>query len=78
MLENPFPTLVRYIRIFFFISPSKDPEYRQLQSFDWWTPKYMSFHKIKEVTGWFKEAKLINIEITSKPNEDIGVKGVKK
>ncbi|MCX9011538.1 MAG: class I SAM-dependent methyltransferase [Candidatus Methanoperedens sp.] len=77
-LANYFPNAAKYIRIIFFISDKKTPEFRQLATFDWWTPKYMSFHSQKEVCGWFKENGLTDITVTSYSEKtDVGVKGMK-
>lgn len=73
-----FLNIAKYIRIIFFISDKNTPEFRQLATFDWWTPKYMSFHSKEEVIGWFKEKGLINITVTSSSDKtDVGVKGMK-
>lgn len=74
-LEKPMPTIAKYLKYFLFISDKAAPEYRQLACFDWWTPKYMSFHSRNEVTGWFEECGLR--DIFAFKESGVVVKGVK-
>lgn len=39
-----------------------DPEWRWLDTFDWYSPRYQWKHSEAEVEGWFREAGLIAIE----------------
>ena len=47
------------------VSMHPDPEVRVCDTLDWYAPKYLSRHTLEEVTGWFKEAGLINVEDVS-------------
>lgn len=38
-------------------------EWRILDTFDWYSPKYQSRHTYEEVYGWFQEAGLCNIQL---------------
>ncbi len=37
-------------------------EWRVLNTFDWYSPKYQWKHTIEEVTGWFIQAGLTNVQ----------------
>ncbi len=38
-----------------------DPEWRWLDTFDWYSPKYQWKHTFGEVEGWFREAGLVEL-----------------
>jgi ubiquinone/menaquinone biosynthesis C-methylase UbiE len=42
-------------------SVNPDPEWRWLDTFDWYSPRYQWKHTYAEVEGWFREAGLTNI-----------------
>jgi ubiquinone/menaquinone biosynthesis C-methylase UbiE len=42
-------------------SVNPDPEWRWLDTFDWYSPRYQWKHTYDEVEGWFREAGLIDI-----------------
>jgi SAM-dependent methyltransferase len=44
------------------VSQHPDPEWRVLDTFDWYAPKYQWKHDWPEVEGWFRGAGLIDIE----------------
>ncbi|MDP2696273.1 MAG: methyltransferase domain-containing protein [bacterium] len=43
------------------ISYNSDPDWRILDTFDWYSPKYQWKHTMPEVTKWFKEAGLEDV-----------------
>lgn len=43
------------------ISPHPDPEWRVLDTLDWYAPKYQWKHRWREVEGWFRDAGLEDI-----------------
>jgi SAM-dependent methyltransferase len=55
-------------------SINPDPEWRWLDTFDWYSPKYQWKHSNEEVEGWFREAGLVNIERGPVP---VSVRGVR-
>jgi ubiquinone/menaquinone biosynthesis C-methylase UbiE len=42
-------------------SVNPDPEWRWLDTFDWYSPRYQWKHTYEQVEGWFKEAGLTDI-----------------
>jgi SAM-dependent methyltransferase len=44
------------------VSHHPDPEWRVLDTFDWYAPKYQWKHGWQEVEGWFEEAGLTDLE----------------
>lgn len=44
------------------VSMHPDPEVRVCDTLDWYAPKYASRHTFEEVSGWFKEAGLVDLE----------------
>jgi ubiquinone/menaquinone biosynthesis C-methylase UbiE len=42
-------------------SVNPDPEWRWLDTFDWYSPQYQWKHTYEEVEGWFKEAGFVDI-----------------
>ena len=38
-----------------------DPEWRWLDTFDWYSPKYQWKHTYEEVLGWFEDAGLVDV-----------------
>ena len=44
------------------VSMHPDPEVRVCDTLDWYAPRYLSRHTKDEVTGWFTEAGLVEIE----------------
>jgi SAM-dependent methyltransferase len=51
----------RYLTPALPVSHHPDPEWRVLDTFDWYAPKYQWKHNWAEVEGWFREAGLIDI-----------------
>lgn len=43
-------------------SVNPDPEWRWLDTFDWYSPRYQWKHTDPEVQGWFREAGLVQIQ----------------
>ncbi|GAC1323149.1 MAG: hypothetical protein NVSMB2_20710 [Chloroflexota bacterium] len=57
------PRLVRiYLALFPKVSLHPVPRWRVLDSFDWWSPRYRSFHTFAEVEGWFHTAQFHDVE----------------
>lgn len=52
----------RYLFPLLPVSKHPDPEWRVLDTFDWYAPKYQWKHGWAEVEGWFAEAGLIDVE----------------
>jgi SAM-dependent methyltransferase len=48
------------------VSMHPDPEVRVCDTLDWYAPRYMSRHAYPEVTAWFAEAGLVDVEDLSK------------
>ncbi|MEW4568301.1 class I SAM-dependent methyltransferase [Tautonia sp. JC769] len=44
------------------VSMHPDPEVRVCDTLDWYAPKYASRHTLEEVSSWFQEAGLVDIE----------------
>lgn len=56
------------------ISMHPDPEWRALDTFDWYAPQYQSKHTNPEVVAWFKSAGLQQVETLQFP---VSVRGVR-
>lgn len=48
-------------------SLNEDPEWRWLDTFDWYSPRYQFKHTNPEVEGWFREAGLVDLKPLSFP-----------
>lgn len=48
------------------VSMHPDPEVRACDTLDWYAPRYASRHTFEEVSGWFREAGLVDIEDLSR------------
>jgi SAM-dependent methyltransferase len=57
------PGLGLLLRSVAFISLERDWRWRVLDTFDWYSPRYMSWHTHHEVFGWFKENGFVEIEV---------------
>jgi SAM-dependent methyltransferase len=57
-----------------FISLERDWRWRVLDTFDWYSPKYVSWHTHHEVFGWFKENGFGSIEVLAPSVSQIGTK----
>jgi SAM-dependent methyltransferase len=57
-----------------FISLERDWRWRVLDTFDWYSPKYVSWHTHYEVFGWFKENGFGSIEVLAPSVSQIGTK----
>lgn len=55
-------------------SMNPDPEWRWLDTFDWYSPRYQWKHSYPEVEGWFREAGLTDIVREPFP---VSVRGVR-
>jgi ubiquinone/menaquinone biosynthesis C-methylase UbiE len=54
-LHERFPALTKPLRVALPTSAHPDPEWRILDTFDWYSPKYQWKHSEDEVTGWFRK-----------------------
>ncbi len=61
------PRLGVFTSIVFPTSMDPDPQWRWLDTFDWYSPTYQWKHSYEEVEGWFKEAGLTDVERGSFP-----------
>jgi SAM-dependent methyltransferase len=57
-----------------FISLERDWRWRVLDTFDWYSPRYQSWHTHHEVFGWFKENGFTEVEVLAPSVSQIGVK----
>ncbi len=62
------------LRLMTKIAMDPDPEWRVLDTFDWYSPKYQWKHTFREVCGWFEEAGFGQIAILPRPVAVCGVK----
>jgi len=58
-----FPYLLKFVPI----SMHKNPEWRLLDTFDWYSPKYQYKFSTNEVLTWFKEMQLGDIQTQAFP-----------
>lgn len=63
------------LRLLTKIAMHPDPEWRVLDTFDWYSPRYQWKHGYGEVCGWFKEAGLVEVAILPRPVAVRGKKG---
>ncbi|HEY3059491.1 MAG TPA: methyltransferase domain-containing protein [Chloroflexota bacterium] len=68
------PVLGWLLRSIAFISLERDWRWRVLDTFDWYSPRYQSWHTHFEVFGWFKENGLSDVEVLAPSVSQIGVK----
>jgi len=68
------PIIGHLLRRMLPISMQPKWNWRILNTFDWYSPKYQSKHRYPEVYGWFKQAGLQNIELFEPP---VAVRGQK-
>ena len=68
------PFVGRVTSILLPTSVDPDPEWRWLDTFDWYSPRYQWKHSYEEVEGWFREAGLIDIARGSFP---VSVRGTR-
>jgi SAM-dependent methyltransferase len=68
------PLLGGLFRGMAFISLERDWRWRVLDTFDWYSPRYQSWHTHHEVFGWFKENGFAQIEVLAPSISQIGMK----
>jgi hypothetical protein len=56
------------------MSHNKNPEYRVLDTFDWYSPWYQSKHTYEEVFRWFEDCGLESLRVIEEP---IAVQGTR-
>ncbi len=69
------PVLGHLFKVLVPMSVEAKPDWRVLDTFDWYSPRYQSKHTFIEVEGWFREANLTNIKPL--PNWPVAVQGKK-
>jgi SAM-dependent methyltransferase len=69
------PVLGHLLRNLVPISMQKRWNWRVLDTFDWYSPKYQSKHRYPEVVRWFREAGLSDMELYEPP---VAVRGTKR
>jgi SAM-dependent methyltransferase len=62
------------LRYAFPMSFNKDPKWRVLDTFDWYSPWYQSKHTYEEVFRWFESCSLENLHVAERP---VSVRGTK-
>lgn len=62
------------LRSLAFISLERDWRWRVLDTFDWYSPRYQSWHTHPEVFGWFKENGLERVEVLAPSVSQIGTR----
>ncbi len=70
------PILGGLLRGIAFISLERDWRWRVLDTFDWYSPRYMSWHTHHEVFSWFKENGFEEIEVLAPSVSQIGRKPI--
>jgi SAM-dependent methyltransferase len=68
------PVLGAVLRTVAFLSLERDWRWRVLDTFDWYSPQYMSWHTHPEVFAWFKQNDFEQIEVLAPSVSQIGVK----
>ena len=68
------PVLGWLLRSAAFISLERDWRWRVLDTFDWYSPRYQSWHTHHEVFGWFKDNGFEQIEVLAPSVSQIGTK----
>jgi SAM-dependent methyltransferase len=68
------PVLGWLFRSAAFISLERDWRWRVLDTFDWYSPRYQSWHTHHEVFGWFKDNGFEDIEVLAPSVSQIGTK----
>ena len=76
---NRLPIIGKLTRILIPTSMESIAEWRILDTFDWYSPRYQSKHTFEEVESWFKECGFRDIKRLSKQyqNGDVSVYGIK-
>lgn len=70
------PVLGNLFRAVAFISLERDWRWRVLDTFDWYSPQFMSWHTHPEVFGWFKENGFEQIDLLAPSVSQIGTKPI--
>jgi SAM-dependent methyltransferase len=68
------PVLGMLLRSVAFISLERDWRWRVLDTFDWYSPRYQSWHTHHEVFCWFKENGFRDVEVLAPSVSQIGRK----
>jgi SAM-dependent methyltransferase len=68
------PAIGWFFRSLAFISLERDWRWRVLDTFDWYSPRYMSWHTHHEVFGWFKDNGFEQVAVLAPSVSQIGTK----
>jgi SAM-dependent methyltransferase len=68
------PLLGWLFRSVAFISLERDWRWRVLDTFDWYSPRFQSWHTHHEVFGWYKDNGLVDVEVLAPSVSQIGRK----
>jgi len=66
------PVIGRLLQTLLPVSVHRDPEWRWLDTFDWYSPRFQHKHSFAEVEDWFQEAGLEGIRRLSFPTSVTG------
>jgi SAM-dependent methyltransferase len=61
------PLVGRALRLILPISSQADRDWRVLDTFDWYAPRYQWKHSVPEVVGWFRDLGFESIEVLEFP-----------
>ena len=60
-VHRRFPAISKPLRVVLPTSSHPDPEWRILDTFDWYSPRYQWKHSEPEVRGWFERAGFVDL-----------------
>jgi hypothetical protein len=70
-IGRPLSGIVRYV---FPVNRNPNPQWRVLDTFDWYSPRYQSKHTYEEVFRWFESCGMQDLRVVEVP---ISVQGRK-
>ena len=73
-VHERFPVVSKPLRVVLPTSAHPDPEWRILDTFDWYSPRYQHKHTDAEVTGWFRRLGFTDVWTGPVP---VSVRGVR-
>jgi len=69
------PFIGKFLWRVFPIDTNPDPQWRVLDTFDWYSARYRSWHTVKQVQSWFEQESLTDIQSLEVP---VSVRGKKQ
>jgi SAM-dependent methyltransferase len=66
-LRTRFPAAKKLLDVAIPVSDHPDPDWRILDTFDWYSPRYQWKHSVAEVESWFRRLGLVDVEALSFP-----------